>query len=261
MHRSRIRLSAIRAATLLLIAAFPAVPSNATTGIVLRSRSRIVLAADSRVVYRGKGSASECKLFEVRDVYATVSGLAGYGKSYRVSDTIRAGFAGDRSFENHVASTAYVLRRTLERLLTGLQASNPTEYRYLMQRSNYSSDLVELAVAQTVNGQPMLGIIELRRTGVGNNLAATTSVCPGNCRQNTEIFYLGYWERIKPYVATSSGSPRNVASAASIDRLIRMEIGAHPNEVGPPINVLEVNGYGARWLQNGGNCSLPGVGW
>lgn len=253
------RLSAIRAATLLLIAAFPAVPSNATTGIVLRSRYRIVLAADSRVVYRGRGSASECKLFEVRDVYATVSGLAGYGKSYRVSDTIRAGFAGDRSFESHVASTAYVLKRTLEKLLAGLQASNPTEYRYLMQRSGYSSDLVQLAVAQTVNGQPMLGMIELRRAGVGNNLAVTTSVCPGNCRQNTEIFYLGYWERIQPYVATS-GSPRNVASAASIDRLIRLEIGAHPNEVGPPINVLEVNGYGARWLQNGGNCSLPGVG-
>ncbi len=259
MHRSGMRLSAIRAATLLLIAAFPAVPSNATTGIVLRSRYRIVLAADSRVVYRGRGSASECKLFEVRDVYATVSGLAGYGKSYRVSDTIRAGFAGDRSFESHVASTAYVLKRTLEKLLAGLQASNPTEYRYLMQRSGYSSDLVQLAVAQTVNGQPMLGMIELRRAGVGNNLAVTTSVCPGNCRQNTEIFYLGYWERIQPYVATS-GSPRNVASAASIDRLIRLEIGAHPNEVGPPINVLEVNGYGARWLQNGGNCSLPGVG-
>jgi hypothetical protein len=261
MQRPTIRLTAIRVATLAFICSFAAVSSNATTGIVLRSRYRIVLAADSRVVYRGKGSASECKLFEVRDVYATVSGLAGYGKSYRVSDTIRAGFAGDRSFENHVASTAYVLRRTLERLLTGLQASNPTEYRYLMQRSNYSSDLVELAVAQTVNGQPMLGLIELRRTGAGNKLAVTTSVCPGNCRQNTEIVYLGYWDRIKPYVAASSGAPRNVASAASIDRLIRMEIGAHPNEVGPPINVLEVNGYGARWLQNGGNCSLPGVGW
>jgi hypothetical protein len=260
MHRSGIRLSAIRAATLLLIAAFPAVPSNATTGIVLRSRYRIVLAADSRVAYRLKASTTECKIFEVQDIYATVSGIARYGKSYRVTDIIRQGFAGDRSFESHVASTAYTLKRTLQKLLTGLQTGNPTEYLYLMQRSNYSSDLVELAVAQTVNGQPMLGLIELRRTGLGNNLAVTTSVCPGNCRQNTQIFYLGYWDHIKPYVATSSGAPRNVASAASIDRLIRMEIGAHPNEVGLPINVLEVNGYGARWLQNGGNCSLPGVG-
>ena len=58
-----------------------------------------------------------------------------------------------------------------------------------------------------------------------------------------------------------SGEPRTIASAASIDRLIRMEMDAHPAEVGAPINILELNGSGARWLQNGGNCSLPGVGW
>jgi len=55
---------------------------------------------------------------------------------------------------------------------------------------------------------------------------------------------LGYWEHIKPYVATS-GRPRIVGSAASIDRLIRLEIQAHPNEVGIPINILELNGSGA----------------
>jgi len=40
-----------------------------------------------------------------------------------------------------------------------------------------------------------------------------------------------------------------------------LEIAAHPNEVSAPINILELTGSGARWLQNGGNCSLPGVGW
>ncbi|MFZ0794726.1 MAG: hypothetical protein WAM65_13205 [Candidatus Korobacteraceae bacterium] len=152
------------------------------------------------------------------------------------------------------------MRRRVHTLLAGLQASDPTQYRILMQPSNYTSDVVQLAVAQTVRSQPMLGIIELRRSGTENNLTTRTTICPGSCRESTQLFYLGYWERIQPYVATPSG-PRNVGSAASIDRLIRLEIAAHPNEVSAPINILELTGSGARWLQNGGNCSLPGVGW
>ncbi len=248
----------IRIVVLAMICAAPAVPSKATTEIVVRSRYRIVLAADSRAIYGLDGNATECKLFQAQDVYATVSGLAHYGRSYRVTDTIREGFAGPGTFESHVWSTAAILKRSVENLLAHLQASDPTQYRMLLQESNYTSDVVQLAVAQTVRAQPMLGIIELRRSG--NSLTTSTIICPGSCKQSTELFYLGYWERIKPYVATPSG-PRSVGSAASIDRLIRLEIAAHPNEVGAPINILELTGSGARWLQNGGNCSLPGVGW
>jgi hypothetical protein len=243
-----------------LICTVSAVHSQATSGVILRSRYRIVLAADSRAVYGPNESATECKLFEVHDVYATVSGLAHYGSSYRVTDTVRQGFSARGTFESHVSSTAEVLKRTVENLLADLQVRNPAEYSNLMQRSNASSDLVELAVAQMIGTQPMLGIIELRRNDGGNNLTATTIICPGSCRQNTQLFYLGYWERIRPYVRTS-GRPRTVASAASIDKLIRLEVQAHPNEVSAPINILELNRSGARWLQNGGNCSLPGVGW
>ncbi len=261
MHGPRAVAVAIRVMIAVVICTVPTVPSRATSDIILRSRYRIVLAADSRAVYGPKENATECKLFEVQDVYATVSGLAHYGTSYRVTDTIREGFAGSRTFESHVLYTARALQRAVEGLLAELQVNNPAEYRYVMeQRSNVTSDLVELAVAQTVKAQPMLGIIELRRTGLGNNLTATTTICPGNCRQNTQLFYLGYWEHIKPYVKTS-GRPRTVGSAASIDKLIRLEIEAHPNEVSAPINILELNRSGARWLQNGGNCSLPGVGW
>lgn len=260
MHGPRIKLVTIRVAILAMICTAPGVRSNATSEIILRSRYRIVLAADSRAVYRLNGTATECKLFEVGDIYATVSGVAHYGRTFRVTDTIREGFAGEGTFEAHVSFTALVLKRRLEKLLSSLKANNLTEYRYLTQGTNYTSDLVQLAVAQTVGGQPMLGIIELRPTGAGNGLTTKTIVCPGSCKQNTEIFYLGYWDYIKPYVA-DSGRPRNVGSAASIDRLIRLEIHAHPDEVGVPINILELNGTGARWLQNGGNCSLPGVGW
>jgi hypothetical protein len=167
-----------------------AMQSKATTEVILRSRYRIVLAADSRAVYRLNGRATECKLFEVQNVYATVSGLAHYGRSYRVTDAIREGFAGGGTFQNHVTSTAFALKRNVEELLTDLRDHDPTEYRYLMQQPEATSDLVQLAVAQTVRGQPMLGIIELRRKGTGEQLTAKTVICPGNCRQNTEIFFL-----------------------------------------------------------------------
>src|SRR5208337_2305630 len=259
MHRSPRVLTAIRPFMLALICIILLMQSRATTEIILRSPHRIVLAADSRALYGDTRPATECKLFEVRDVYATVSGFAHYGRSYHVGDAIREGFTGNGTFASYVSNTAVLLQRKVEKQLAALQARNTSEYQSLISSANVSSDVIQLAVAQTVRGQPMLGIVELRRTGVGNQFTSSTTICPGSCSRRPGIFFFGYWERIKPYVA-SSGQPRSVASAASLDRLIRLEIGAHPAEVSGPINILELTGSGARWLQNGGNCSLPGVG-
>ena len=258
MHRPT--LATVQALVLTAICTVPGMQLKATTAIVLRSRHRIVLAADSRAVYSANANATECKLFEFHDVYATVSGLAHYGASYRSFDAIREGFARAGSFQYHILTTASFLKHRAEKLLAGLQVNNPSEHRYLTRQTNDTSDFVQLAVAQTVNGQPMLGVIQLQRNRGENGLAARTTVCPGSCKRDAGIFYLGYWERIKPYV-TDSGQQRSVGSAASLDRLIRLEINAHPSEVGAPINIIELNGSGARWLQNGGNCSLPGIGW
>src|ERR1035441_5550437 len=98
MHLPRTILVTARVAIVALICTVPAVPSKATTGIILRSRYRIVLAADSRAVYGLNENATECKLFEGAGGYATVSGLAHYGRTYRVTDTIeKVSAAGERS--------------------------------------------------------------------------------------------------------------------------------------------------------------------
>jgi hypothetical protein len=239
--------------------------ASATTAIALRSRHRVVLAADSRAIYGANRNATECKIFEYRNVYATVAGLAHYGtgfrsSDFRSSDAILDGFSRPGTFQNHISATAYSLERRVRNLLGTLQRNNPDEYRRLMQRAAAQSDFVALALAEMVGGDPMLGVIELQRVGGQQTFAVKVTICPGNCRQGAGIFYLGYWEQIRPYVS-NSGQERSVGSAASIDRLIRLEINVHPAEVGAPINILELGGSGPRWLQNGGNCSLPGVGW
>ncbi len=249
-----------RASLLGMLFLAPALPSRATSAIALRSRYRVVLAADSRAVYGTGRNATECKLFQVGTAYATVSGLAHYGSQYRAIDAVRDAYSRPGTFQQRLAGTAASLQRHVESLLAYLARNNPSQYRLLMRQAGSQSDIVALAVAESVAGQPMLGIVELRRATAGDGLVAQTAICPGNCRQGDGLFYLGYWDQIRPYVA-NSGQPRSVGSAASIDRLIRLEINAHPNEVGAPINILELNDSGARWLQNGGNCSLPNVGW
>jgi hypothetical protein len=253
-------LNSLEAFVLALVCLAPATLSRATSAIALRSRYRVVLAADSLARYGVNTRATECKLFQIGDVYATVSGLAHYGRSYRATDAIRDGFGSLGTFEDHVAATAYSLQRRTEQLLAHVEESNPAEYRALMLKASRPADFVQLALAQSVNGKPMLGIVQLQWDTRQNRFRTVTSTCPGRCGRDAGIFYLGYWERIKPYVA-DAGQPRSIGSAASIDRLIRMEMNAHPGDVGAPINILEVNSSGARWLQNGGNCSLPGVGW
>jgi hypothetical protein len=249
-----------RVLLLTLTSLFFASDASATTAIALRSRHRVVLAADSRAIYGANRNATECKLFQYRNAYATVAGLAHYGTDFRASDAILNGYARPGSFQNHVSATAYSLEQRVRNLLSTLQRNNPDEYQRLMQRTAAQSDFVALALAEMVGSDPMLGVIELQRVAGQQNLAVKVTICPGNCRQGEGIFYLGYWEQIRPYVA-NSGRERSIGSAASIDRLIRLEIKAHPAEVGLPINILELGGSGPRWLQNGGNCSLPGVGW
>ena len=249
----------LRASVLALLCLVPALPSTATSAVALRSRYRVVLAADSRAVYGAGHNATECKLFEVGSAYATVSGLAHYGSRYHAMDAVRDAYSHPGTFQERVADTASSLQNRVGSLLAYLARNNPSQFRLLTRKANPHSDIVALAIAESVAGQPMLGVIELRRTNNGS-LVAQTSICPGNCRQGDGLFYLGYWDQIRPYVA-NDGQPRSVGSAASIDRLIRLEINAHPDEVGTPINILELNGTGARWLQNGGNCSLPNVGW
>lgn len=250
----------IQIALLAAVCTWPIAGLQGTTEIALRNPHRIVLAADSRAIYGRSGTATECKLFEVNHVFGTVAGLAHYGAGYRASDAIRDGFARPGSFQQHIAATGFYLQRGVNRLLTSLALNNAPASQYLTQSSNGRSDVVQLAVAQVVNRQPMLGIVELRQTRGQRNLTLRTTVCPGNCSRDNALFYLGYFDRIGPYVA-GGGQARSVESAASIDRLIRMEMQAHPRDVGAPINILELTSYGARWLQNGGNCSLPGVGW
>jgi hypothetical protein len=250
----------LRIAVVAVLFAWPGAGLHGTTEIALRDRYRILLAADSRATYGTSQSATECKLFQVHQVFATVSGLARYGASYRATDAIDDGFSRPGSFQQHVSATAFALQRRVGQLLIALQANNAPAYRYLPPSSKSGADVVQLAVAQVVNRQPMLGIIEVRRQPGTNLLSSRVTVCPEACRAGTAVFYLGYWERIQPYVA-SSGRPRSLESAASLDRVIRMEMQAHPREVGAPINVLELTVNGARWLQNSGNCYLPGVGW
>src|ERR1700743_251536 len=110
---------------LTLFCFYPALPSTATTAIALRSRYRVVLAADSRAVYGANRNATECKLFEIRDAYATVSGLAHYGARFHATDAVRDGFSRPGNFQSHVSSTAYFLQQQADNFLAALEHDNP----------------------------------------------------------------------------------------------------------------------------------------
>src|SRR6202012_1561744 len=104
VHRPLMELRVFR---LTLICLFLASDASATTAIALRSRHRIILAADSRAIYGAHGNATECKLFQYGQVYSTVSGLAHYGTKYRSTDALVDGFSRPGTFQNHVSATAY----------------------------------------------------------------------------------------------------------------------------------------------------------
>src|SRR5207248_2189373 len=105
-------------------------------------------------------NGTECKLFQVGSAYATVSGLAHYGNQYPAMDAVRDAYARPGTFEERVAGIAASLQRRVGSLLTYLAREHPSQYRLLMQQDAAQSDIVALAIAESVAGQPMLGVVE-----------------------------------------------------------------------------------------------------
>ena len=97
---------------------------------------------------------------------------------------------------------------------------------------------------------------QFHQTGLIAAMAALIFSAPTAAEDNDELF-----QRIKAHMSEHLAQLPNFVCHETIDRLIRMEMQAHPREVGSPINILELTADGARWLQDGGNCRLPGVGW
>lgn len=77
--------------------------------------------------------------------------------------------------------------------------------------------------------------------------------CPGDCPNGEQIFMLGEHHAIDRFL---SGEPNfwKKDPVGAVRKLIELEIADDPEIVGPPIDILQIDRNGTRWIQKKAQC-------
>lgn len=226
-------------------------PAVATTAIAFRSDKRLILAADSYSTLSDGTHGSECKIFGVGTFFFTMSGLPYDRKrGYEAKRIVEEGISHPGDFAQRVQVTEELLKQGLSAELRRLKSEDPTTYVWVLEPEHH---VLQVAFAQYENGKPHLAALDFQFDSNSASFNMTRKNCPGSCDEHGEAYYLGRHEAIDVFVPTNK---KFTDPTTYFTKLINLEISAHPGDVGPPIDILQIDISGPKWLVGGTTCDL-----
>jgi hypothetical protein len=244
--------------SLLLVASWSGIASSvwADTAVVcIRTPDRIVIGADSKGTFRGAGNSNApiCKIRQVGDVFYAAAGIlqhpgTGFVVWNIVDEALRGGFG--------IADKMTVLEDSAKlaraRALSALKTVHPDDYE-----ENFNKG--DRAVLSIVFGTREKG--ELRVWSVDFQIATADPFsfnvhrksCPGTCEDGNSIYFLGQKESMLAYY-DSHPQLQNSKFEEIVDTLIGVAMLDKSDQVGPPVDILQVTPKGAEWVRNGKGC-------
>jgi hypothetical protein len=238
----------------LLLAFFLPTKMNGTTIVTIRTGRGFVVAADSRVSDNSNRvlPGLACKVFEAKN--GMVWGIAGFlgSDAIRPIDVIRPLIVGA-----DVAVVSKRLEGVFVPLLTkeavNLQVVSPGKFNYLVHGNDMFSVFVISKTRAILQG------FSVKVTGESNVRVALSSsiecdISFPSCAEG-KIMRLGQYAQIDQFVQTHREKMKQFASYADMARfLVQFEIDANPNQVGPPIDIVEIDGDGIHWKSRKPEC-------
>jgi hypothetical protein len=220
-----------------------------TAAIAARTPLRIVLAADSKENFVDNRSGTECKIFGYGSLFFALSGIPyDRQRGYDVATIVRKGFSQSGSFQQRVTITKGLLRRGLLHELRLLKREDPRVFEWALGNGEVP---LQLALAQVENGVPLLAILEFKFDARSASLSAIMHACPGDCGGESHAYYLGEHGAIDALL-----KKKPIVDVQDLPMLMQLELNDRPNDVGGPINILEVTTAGPRWVLGGNLCRI-----
>ena len=230
--------------------------ANATTIVVARSANEIVIGADSKVTdtYGNELNSQVCKIQQVGNLFLAFEGLL-RDKATGFSVPEIAMKALQLRPEASAAEKVNVLTGFLtSELFVELQRvrnSSADEFHTKLEGQTF----LRVVVAGFEGNRPVVFVRQFRTTFVARGIGVTVSPddCLDNCHGDVVTRFLGETEAIE-------GLPEDRPTfwkdglAAGVRRLIETEIEARNEYVGPPIDLLQINAQGAKWIQKKPGC-------
>ena len=252
ISRLRLRLLAVGAA--LFLSAYAV--ANATTIVVARSASEIVIGADSKVTdtYGNELDSQVCKIRQVGSLFLAFEGLLrDKATGFNVPEiAVRAlQLKPDASAQERVNVLTGFLTSELFVELQRVRTNSPDEFHTRLEGQTF----LRIVIAGFEGGRPLIFIRQFRTTFIARGIGVTVipDDCLAGCEGEVVTRFLGETDAIDGLPEDTPGFWQG-GLADGVRRLIEIEIAARSEYVGPPIDLLQIKAQGAKWIQKKAGC-------
>jgi hypothetical protein len=226
-----------------------------TSIVVVRTPTVVYLGADSKTIIEGQPVADRkvCKIYQVDELIFAVAGFAGdRRRGFNIPEIVARAGKNASSLRERVRRSEEALSEQLTAELVRLKKEAPTTYAKVVKEegapvltlafAGYEEEATFVIISQFAAREDNPPAVFVKRDS-----------CPGNCPFGVKTFFLGSSRAIARYIAGKSGEG-NMEPIEAIRYLIGLEIEENPQSVGGPVDILQIDRQGPKWIQKKEEC-------
>ena len=233
----------------------------ATTIVVARTATEIVIGADSKVTdaYGNDLSKHACKILPVGRLVVAIEGFeidrqTGFNLPEIATKALQ--LKPDATASEKVSILTGLLVSRLFEELVDLQRRAPDSYS---RKFAGGRAFLRFVVAGFERGRPLVFVRNFRAVQFGPQKIGITVLpddCRDDCHGNVVTRFLGETEAIDGLPEETPGFWQE-GLINGVRRLVETEIAARSEYDGPPIDIVRIDKNGVQWIQKKPECSTP----
>jgi hypothetical protein len=238
-----------------------AAQTHATTVVVARTASEIVIGADSKVTdtFGNDLNKRECKILQVENLFVAFEGLENDRKTGFNLREISAAALQSKPGGSIAERMSNLMGSLVSRLLIELPHLKKNEPQTYFRKVEGGQLFIRIVVAGFEKGRPLVFVRSFRALQYNPGqigVAVIPDDCLEDCQGPVVTRYLGESDAIEG-LPEETPDYWKAGLSAGVRRLIEVEIAARGEYVGPPIDIVRINQNGAQWIQKKSECSEP----
>jgi len=239
-----------------ILLTLPASLVRATTIVVARTANEIVIGADSKVTdtYGKELNSQVCKIQQVGNLFIAFEGLlrdkaTGFNVPGIASRALQ--LKPDATAAEKVNILTGLLTAELFVELTRLRRDSANEFHTKLEGQTF----LRIVIAGFEGNQPVVFVRQFRTAFVASGIGVTVipDDCLADCQGEVVTRFLGEIDAIEGLPEDTPGFWKD-GLVAGVRRLVETEIEARSEYVGPPIDLLQIDARGAKWIQKKKEC-------
>ena len=253
MSRTRIAFQRLVIALAILLVSTGS--AEATTIVVVRTTTEIVIAADSKVTDAyGESLDDSCKIRQVGNLFIGFEGFVRDKKTgFNVPEIARQALQlkPNASPQEKVGVLTGFITSALFDELIKVRSHSPDVFQIKLLGRTF----LRLVIAGFDKNRPVDFVRQFRMTPIAGKFAVTVvpDDCLDDCKGEVVTRFLGE-------TAAIDGLPEDTPDfwreglVVGARRLVEMQIMARSEYVGPPIDILQISAKGGKWVQKKSAC-------